>query len=91
MTVFDNITNKNIDELSDWFNSYTISDYSPWLIWWDENFCKKCDVEHSYTKEFGKVECAWCELNGKCKFFKEMNEIPNNKQVIKMWLQSECK
>ena len=91
MTIFELIKSKDVDELVEWFDSYEVSDTTPWVLWWDENFCKKCDVEYSYVKELNNVcECAWCELNGKCKFFKEMNGIPDNKQVIKMWLESEC-
>lgn len=90
MTIFENFKTKNIDELVEWLDSYEVSDDTPWIRWWDENYCKKCDGETAYIPEFGKeCECGWCELNGKCKFFKEMDEIPDNKQVIKMWLESE--
>ena len=91
MTVFENIKNNSIDELAEWLDGYTVSDNSPWIVWWDENYCKKCDVEYSYAIETNNAcECAWCELNNKCKFFKEMDNVPDNKQVIKMWLLSEC-
>ena len=36
-----------------------------------------------------ECEFAWCELNGKCKFFKDMDDIPDVKQIIKMWLESD--
>ena len=38
------------------------------------------------------MECAYCELIDeagckKCRFFPEMNDVPDNKQVIEMWLK----
>lgn len=40
------------------------------------------------------VECAYCELedeNGikKCRFFQDMNDVPSNVEMIKMWLEEE--
>lgn len=92
MTIFELIKPKDIDELAEWFDDYCNSDYAPWWKYWDDNYCNKCEPENVYVPEFGReCDCAWCELNGnKCKFFKEMDEIPDNKQIIKMWLESEC-
>ena len=56
----------------------------------DDNYCSKCESIIAYVKEFNReCECAWCELNGKCKYFQELDNIPDNKQVIKMWLEGE--
>ena len=33
-----------------------------------------------------EVDCTYCELNNHCKFFPQIAEIPDNKEVIKMWL-----
>lgn len=88
MKVFDSFKSKNIDELAEWLDKYGMMDFSPWTNWWDKNYCSKCEPETTYINEV-KHECAWCEIHSKCKFFKEMDEIPYNKQVIKMWLESE--
>ena len=88
MTVFDNIKSKNIDELVEWIDEHFYFDDAPYWKWWDEHYCKKCIDEKS---EDNSSEFAWCELNGKCKFFKEMDNIPDNKDIIKMWLESESK
>lgn len=98
MTIFETIKNKSIDEYVEWLSvSCCNFDSAPWWNWWDDNYCKKCEPEivyvESLTKDIDsdkKMECGWCELNGKCKFFKEMDEIPDVKQIIKMWLMSEC-
>lgn len=90
MTKFDSIQSKNIDEFAEWLDEHGAYDYSSWMKWWDENYCLKCPTQIAYVKEFDKeCECAWCELNGKCKFFQELDDIPNNKQIIKMWLETE--
>ena len=93
MTVFENIKTKNVDELAEWLSEHCMFDTAPWLDWWDENYCNKCEPEIGHMTVFGKeleCECAWCEFNNhKCKFFQEMDEIPDNKQIVKMWLLSE--
>jgi hypothetical protein len=91
MKVFDSIKNKNIDELADWLDEHCDFDSALWWKWWDENYCNKCEsIKTESTNIFGhKIECAYCELNRNCKFFKDMDDIPNSKQIIKMWLESE--
>ena len=32
--------------------------------------------------------CSYCELNGNCKFFPDLDEAPDNKMIIKMWLET---
>ena len=84
MTMFDVFKSKNIDELVDWLDEYAFFESSPWIKWWDKTFCANCDgVEHEGH------DCAWCELTGKCKYFQDMEDIPDNKQIIKMWLGLE--
>lgn len=90
MTVFDNIKSKNIDEFAEWLDKYGMCDNSPWISWWDKTYCNSCDVEVTCIIDPDiELECSWCELNGKCKYFKNIDGIPNNKQIIKMWLESE--
>lgn len=90
MTVFDNFKNKNIDELAEWLSEYCSFDQAPYWRWWDKNYCNKCEPEIAYLFSSDKEsKCAWCELYDKCKFFQDMNEIPDSKEIIKMWLLSE--
>lgn len=88
MTVFESIKSKNIEELAEWLDEYGMYDGSPWMNWFDDNYCNKCEAEVIYIPEFKReCDCAWCELHHKCKHFLDMNDIPNNKQIIKMWLE----
>lgn len=98
MTVFESLKTKNIDELAEWFDKYCEFDSALWWDFWNENYCNKCEPEITYVPDLSKdlnsdikVECSWCELNDKCKFFKEMDEMPDEKEIIKMWLMSETK
>lgn len=92
MKVFDSIKNKNIDELAEWLDEHCDFDGALHWKWWDENYCKKCEpIETNSPNFFGyPAECAYCEINNNCRFFKDMEDIPDNKQIIKMWLESEC-
>ena len=91
MTVFENVQNKskNIDELVDWL--YEIgNDYSLWFQWWDSKYCGNCIAEIKYNPEIGReLPHGWCELHQNCRYFLELDEIPDTKQIIKMWLESE--
>ena len=90
MTHFDELKSKNIDELAEWLNKYKQFDSSPWMKWFNENYCKKCPpIMCKYkdgTKEF---PCTFCELEHRCRFFLKFDNVPDNKQIIKLWLESE--
>lgn len=85
-TMFENLKSMNIDEFAEWFEENCIHNDDPCIKWWDKTYCKNCEpiVKDGY-------ECAYCELNNKCKFFNDMNNIPSIKETIKIWLESEVK
>ena len=90
MKIIDVIKSYTIDEMADFLDEYTSSGDSPWNDWFDENYCEKCMPEISTESYYyGYMECAYCELHGNCKYFQNMKEVPNNKEVIKMWLETE--
>lgn len=92
MTVFENIKSKNIDELAEWLDSHFHNVYTPWEEWWDENYCSKCPPVKAHCVDCNKeLDFGWCELNDGCKFCPDLNDVPDNKQVIKLWLESEVK
>ena len=79
MTVFENITSMSIDELVDWLDEHGAAYYAPWKVWYNKKYCRECDAD----------ECRWRQLHKKCRYFPEMNQVPNRKQKIRMWLESE--
>lgn len=93
-TNVDKIKSMTNEELAEWLNKYGNFEESPWTNWFDNNYCSNCEPEIvNYTDSIGNerdMQCAWCEIFGKCKFFQNMNNIPDNKQMIKMWLENEC-
>lgn len=97
MKVFDNIHSKDIDELVDWLDKNGAYDHTPWERWYNKNYCRKCgavttsSVEDCYGNYWeSSHEFLWCELYGNCRYFQDMKKIPNRKQTIKLWLESEA-
>lgn len=90
MNKFEEIMSKSIDELVDWIDENFAFDSAPYMRWYDDNYCKKCEAIRVHESKGYFNEYAWCELNGKCKFFQDMDEIPSPKQTIKMWLETEA-
>ena len=89
-TIFGKFKSMNIDELAEWLDEYGQFDSSPWMSWFDQKYCKNCeDIMCKYEDGEREFPCSYCELNGNCKFFPDLDEAPDNKRIIKMWLESE--
>ena len=99
MTNYRNLKNMNIDELAKWLDEYGQFDNSPWAEWFDTIYCKKCDPITCKVKGTNigiaplfpeqEIDVSYCELYNKCKFFKQLDDILTNKDIIKMWLKSK--
>ena len=92
MTNFEKIKAMSVDALAEWLERLSKRyDEPDWTCWFDENYCKKCEpVIGRYKDSHREMEFSWCELNdNKCKYFQELDEIPDEKEIIKMWLESE--
>ena len=102
MTKFASVNSKNIDEFAEWLDEHGIYDDSDWDKWFNKNYCQKCEAIIMPREEYariagwsrsdyrGNIECAYCEVNGKCRYFQNMDKVPNNIEVIKMWLETEA-
>ena len=90
MINFEKFRTMNIEELSEWLDENGQFDNSPWMSWWDSQYCKNCELImcHYEDSEY-EFPCAWCELNNRCKFFQELDDVPDNRAIIKMWLEKE--
>ncbi len=96
MTVFENIHSQNLDELVEWLNKNGAYDETPWQKWFDKTYCRKCEgvvcglVADCYGDYWSEEhEFAWCELYNNCRYFKDMGKVPDRKQTIRLWLESE--
>ena len=89
-----------IDELAKWLDEHLMFDDAPHMQWFVENYCDKCEsimckYEDSEKvlgfKPFydAEVECTYCEIYKKCRFFPNMDEVPDGKETVKLWLESE--
>lgn len=98
MTNHENLLNKTTRELAKWLDANGQFDGSPWMKWFDKNFCSKCESV-KIKKENSKVvlgfdllfvnetTCSYCELYKKCKYFQDRDETPTNVDIIEMWLK----
>ena len=90
MTNFENLKNMNIDEFAEWIKDHGQFDSSPWMEWFDTNYCKKCKPIMYHNKNSTiEFPVSWCELNKECVFFPDMKQAPGLKDIIKMWLELE--
>lgn len=87
----------NIDQLAEFLDANGHHD-AIWWWWFEEKFCEKCETTMTtkpYIDNDGKPwhhACitAYCEENGRCRFFKELDGLPDGKETIRIWLESEA-
>ena len=90
MKQFEKFKNMDINQLSEWIDEYGQFDSSPWMSWFDQKYCKNCeDIMCKYEDGESEFPCSYCEVYDICKFFPDLDEVPDNKMIIKMWLESE--
>ncbi len=105
MTNFKRLQTMTIDELAEWLDENGMFDNSPWSEWFNKTYCDKCEsikckyvdaeeklgfTPYIFGSYSGDLECAYCELEKKCRFFTDLEDIPDNKKVIEMWLIEEA-
>lgn len=90
MTIFEKNKTANIDELAEFLYTSFDRDDALWDEWFDENYCSKCQRITVQPLDYHMpIDVSWCELNEGCKLCSEITDALDNKQVIKLWLQSE--
>lgn len=97
MTNFERLNSMAVSELAAWLDKYGQSDDTPWATWFNNTYCSECEPIECMVDEKDAffpghtIDCAYCELEHKCKHFPELKDIPDNKTVIEMWLNEEVK
>ena len=90
MTRFEEFKNMNVEEFADWLDEYGQFDGSPWTRWFDESYCSQCQPVMCHSSEDSReFPVAWCEIHDKCKHFQTLSDVPDNNEIIKMWLGME--
>lgn len=94
MDNYDKIRAMDFDEFAAWLDENVPVDGAPWTMWFDENYCRKCDIvktKYDFGLEECEVECSYCEVNGECRFIPEKSVAESNLEVIKLWLMREAR
>lgn len=79
------------EDLAKFLNSYSGIEDSPWVKWWDKNYCLNCESITTFVPYLdSESECAYCELNKNCRFFPDKEDAPSLEEIIQMWLESEA-
>ena len=93
MTNFEQLQSMSQNELAKWLDKHLHFEDAPHMIWFGKKYCDKCDriefrIEHGYGTY--KQTFAYCEREHKCRFFPDMNEVPDNLETLKLWLNTEA-
>ena len=94
MTNFEKIKSMTKEELLDWLDEHGEFDGSPWMEWFNQKYCQKCDpviikIIMPDTKEARESEETYCEThNDVCRFFNKEMDV---KEIIGLWLDQEEK
>ena len=101
-TRYNQFRSMSLEELAEWLDNHGQHDGSPWMIWFDKNYCSKCEsikIKKENSKSVlgfelmfsDETTCSYCEVYKKCKYFQDKDETPNNADIIKMWLEEQVK
>ena len=102
MTNLECLKSLSLEDFANWLDEYGQSDGELWSDWFDKTYCEKCEPVKCTVADSENVglkppwlsntlECAYCELEKKCKFFENLEDVPDNKEIIKMWLMQEVR
>ena len=104
MTNFEHLKARSIEELAEWLDENGQQDTAPWQEWFSNKYCNNCEsikckyedtektlgfTPYTFGYYHGDVECAYCEIYKKCKFFEDLEDTPSSLEIIKMWLNEE--
>ena len=101
MNNFEKLQSMSIEELAELLDQNGMIDNSPWVEDFNNKYCAKCepimckyedaeDVLGFKPMYDNEIECAWCEIYKKCRYFEERNEVPDSKEMARLWLEAEA-
>ena len=90
MTNFEKLKSMNEEEISEFLDNIVSTDDSPWIVWFNKRYCKNCETIRSCARIPDiYYDSTYCEVNGNCRYFQDKDDIPDNKEMIELWLESE--
>ena len=103
MNNFEKLRSMSVEDLAKWLDQNGIIDHSPWLDYFNNKYCANCEsVMCKYEDAEAAIgfkpcfsdddiECAYCEVYKKCRYFPDMTEVPDGVEMARLWLESEVK
>lgn len=90
MTNFEKLKSMNEKEISKFLDSIVSIDDNPWVVWFYKKYCDNCETIRLNTLDpNAHCDYTYCELNKNCRYFQNKDDIPDNKEMIELWLESE--
>lgn len=101
MNNFEKLQSMSIDELATWLDKNGIIDNSPWFEDFNSKYCANCESVMCKYEDVEKtlgfkpliwddeIECGYCEVYGKCRYFEDMDDVPDGVEMVKLWLEAE--
>ena len=90
MTNFEKLKSMNEEEISEFLDSIIGIDDTPWIVWFNKRYCKNCETIRSCARIPDiYYDSTYCEVNGNCRYFQDKDDVPDNKEMIELWLESE--
>lgn len=101
MNNFEKLQSMSMDELAKWLDKNGIVDDGPWMTHFNNTYCANCEsvmCKHEDAEDIlefklfpweDEAECAYCEVYKKCRYFQDMDEVPDGKEIVKLWLEAE--
>ena len=97
MTNYEWLTTLSIEQLAQWLAANGQYNDSPWMTWFDNKYCSKCESEivkrEDCMSKLGfeplfssETECSYCEVYNECRFFPNKKN-PDILEIIEMWLK----
>ena len=102
MNNFEKLQSMSVDDLAAWLDKNGIIDNSPWFEDFNKKYCANCESVMCKYEDAEKVvgfkplydddvECAYCEIYKKCRYFEDRDEVPDGVEMAKLWLETEVK
>ena len=100
MTNFEKLKSMSLEDFATFIDKHSMYDNTPWMNWWDKNYCDKCEsikLNYEETQKIlqivpffkeSTIECAYCEVHGRCRYFPNIEETPSMQEIVKMWLEA---
>ena len=88
MNKYEQLISMSLDDFARWLDINGKFEGSPWMLWFTNKYCENCEpIKCRYPEGTHEFNCSYCELENKCKFFPAMEETPDNRDMIEMWLK----